>query len=424
MFCKKCGKEIEEGAAFCAVCGAPATLEEASVANPVQEETVTGNSVKRQALPVAEPVFSNNGSVDSGTPEKPPKKPIYKQWWFYAAIAAAAVIITIVAVFAGGKIEKNKWSEFVLSDMLPEPQASVNMIYENSEEELWVTFEGVTDGEYSKYVKSCADKGFTVDAKKDSNSYKAFNKDGYCLELSHYTDDLSIKLDAPMEFAAVSWPTGAAGSRLPEPKSLIGKFDYEYDDRFSVYIGDTSKADYEEYIKACADNGFTVDYDKGDDYYNADDGEGWSISVKYEGNSIMNIQIDAPSEKTDEDNESTPTASYSESSSSAESKPSSESKPAETGSGENLVDGMRKEFKDAIDSYEKFMDEYVAFMKKYKENPNDINLLSDYSKYMSKYSDMCSKFNKLGSENMNSAEIAYYIDVQTRVNQKLLEVAN
>ena len=85
---------------------------------------------------------------------------------------------------------------------------------------------------------------------------------------------------------------------------------------------------------------------------------------------------------------------------------------------------MRKEFKDAIDSYEKFMDEYVAFMKKYKENPNDINLLSDYSKYMSKYSDMCSKFNKLGSENMNSAEIAYYIDVQTRVNQKLLEVAN
>lgn len=85
---------------------------------------------------------------------------------------------------------------------------------------------------------------------------------------------------------------------------------------------------------------------------------------------------------------------------------------------------MRKDFKDAMDSYEKFMDEYVAFMKKYKENPNDTNLLSDHSKYISKYSDMCSKFNKWESKNMNSAEIAYYFDILTRVNQKLLEVSN
>ncbi len=415
MFCKKCGKEIKDGAAFCAACGAPAVPKGAPAAHPAQEETVTGDSEKRQVSPVVEPILSNTVAADNGIPEKSPKKPFYKQWWLYAAIAAAAVIIIIAAVFAGGK---SKWSEFVLSDMLPEPHASVNMVYENSEEELWVTFKGVTDSEYSKYVKSCANKGFTVDAEKDSNSYKAFNKDGYCLELSHYTDDLSIQLDAPMEFAPISWPTGAAGSRLPEPKSLTGKFDYEYDDGFSVYIGDTSKTDYEEYIKACADKGFTVDYDKGDDYYNADDGEGWSISVKYEGNNIMNIQINAPSEKTDEDSESAPTASSSESSSSAE------SKPAETGSGENLVDGIRKDFKDAMDSYEKFMDEYVAFMKKYKENPSDINLLSDYSKYMSRYSDMCSKFNEWESKNLNSAELSYYIEVQTRINQKLLEVSN
>ncbi len=415
MFCKKCGKEIADSAAFCAACGAPAVPKGAPAAHPAQEETVTGDSEKRQVSPVVEPILSNAGAADNGIPEKSPKKPVYKQWWLYAAIAATAVIIIIAAVFAGGK---SRWSEFVLSDMLPEPHASVNMVYENSEEKLWVTFKGVTDSEYSKYVKSCANKGFTVDAEKDSNSYKAFNKDGYCLELSHYMDDLSIQLDAPMEFAPISWPTGAAGSRLPEPKSLTGKFDYEYDDRFSVYIGDTGKADYEEYIKACADKGFTVDYDKGDNYYNADDGEGWSISVKYEGNNIMNIQINAPSEKTDEDSESAPTASSSESSSSAE------SKPAETGSGENLVDGIRKDFKDAMDSYEKFMDEYVAFMKKYKENPSDINLLSDYSKYMSRYSDMCSKFNEWESRNLNSAELSYYIEVQTRINQKLLEVSN
>lgn len=85
---------------------------------------------------------------------------------------------------------------------------------------------------------------------------------------------------------------------------------------------------------------------------------------------------------------------------------------------------MRKDFKDAMDSYEAFMDEYVAFMKKYSDNPSDVSLLADYTKYMSKYADMVEKFDKWESEDLNDAELAYYIDVQARVSKKLLEVAD
>lgn len=77
-----------------------------------------------------------------------------------------------------------------------------------------------------------------------------------------------------------------------------------------------------------------------------------------------------------------------------------------------------------MDSYEKFMDEYVAFMKKYKENPSDLGLLADYADYMSKYTDFVKDFEKWENEEMNAAETAYYIEVQSRVNKKLLEVAN
>ena len=69
------------------------------------------------------------------------------------------------------------------------------------------------------------------------------------------------------------------------------------------------------------------------------------------------------------------------------------------------------------------MDEYVAFMKKYSDNPSDVGLLADYTKYMSKYADMVEKFDKWESEDLNDAELAYYIDVQARVSKKLLEVA-
>ncbi len=43
---------------------------------------------------------------------------------------------------------------------------------------------------------------------------------------------------------------------------------------------------------------------------------------------------------------------------------------------------------------------------------------------MSKYADMCDKFDKWESQDLNTTEQAYYIDVQARVSKKLLEVSN
>lgn len=55
-----------------------------------------------------------------------------------------------------------------------------------------------------------------------------------------------------------------------------------------------SKADYDEYVNACAEKGFYVDYNKGDDYYHADNCDGWNLSLRYIGNNTMSIDIDAP----------------------------------------------------------------------------------------------------------------------------------
>ena len=78
-----------------------------------------------------------------------------------------------------------------------------------------------------------------------------------------------------------------------------------------------------------------------------------------------------------------------------------------------------------MDSYESFMDEYVAFMKKYKDsNGTDMSLMTDYYSYLSKYTKLCQDFEKWEEDDLNTAEMSYYIDVQARVNKKLLEVTN
>ncbi len=85
--------------------------------------------------------------------------------------------------------------------------------------------------------------------------------------------------------------------------------------------------------------------------------------------------------------------------------------------------GIRDDFKEAMDSYEEFMDEYVDFMNKYSKNPSDLTLLGQYADYMTKYTKMVEKFDKWENEDMTTQEAAYYLEVQTRVSKKLLEVA-
>ena len=341
------------------------------------------------------------------------KKPFFLRWWF---ILLVIIIVGVNALKTSEGNDKIIWDDVVLGNMLPEPPANEGKIYINSADDLWVDIDNLSDKQFNEYIGDCKNKGFTVDAESNSSSYEAYNAKGYKLSLSHYGSDadMSIKLEAPMEMTTIIWPISAAGKQLPTPKSTTGKFSYEYDDNFFVYVGNTSKAEYAEYVKACSEKGFNVDYSKGDDYYFADNIEGWHISVRYIGNNIMSIDIDAPSDHNND------TSTPSSDSQNQTPTPDTTEKESDKETSNNF--GLDPDFKAAMDSYEEFMDEYVVFIKKYNANPSDMSLLLDYANYMKKYAEFVEDFEKWENEDMNAAETAYYIDVQARVSKKLLEV--
>lgn len=97
--------------------------------------------------------------------------------------------------------------------------------------------------------------------------------------------------------------------------------------------------------------------------------------------------------------------------------------PEEDKPAENLVDGIRPEFKEALDSYEDFFDEYCDFMKKFNESPDDLSLLGEYTEYLTQYSETMEKMDELDDGEMNDAELKYYLEVTTRINQKLIDAA-
>ena len=54
-----------------------------------------------------------------------------------------------------------------------------------------------------------------------------------------------------------------------------------------MYVGDTTREEYEEYVTDCSYYGFDVDFDKGENYYRAYNEDGYYLSLSYEGNNIM-----------------------------------------------------------------------------------------------------------------------------------------
>lgn len=343
------------------------------------------------------------------------KKPFYKRVWFILLIIILVLgAISSIVSYTKGKFD---WNEIELSDRLPKPKSNVGEIYSNDSDRLSIYVEKTSKSDYKAYIEECEAMGYTVESEKDGDCYDAFDGEGYALSVDYMDERMYIELDAPIEMGALNWPKSEIASMLPMPKSSVGKVSTDTADSCYIYVGETSIDDYNAYADECSESGFSVDYERGDKFYNAKDENGNQLSLHYQGNNVMVIQIRKPDESEVEGTETN-----------VDTETSSETKqeePEETPSNDTqLVDGMRPEFKKAMDSYETFMNEYCDFMKKYAESDGtDIGLLADYADYMSKYADMVEDFEAWDNEEMNTAETAYYLDIQTRINKKLLEVS-
>ena len=207
------------------------------------------------------------------------------------------------------------------------------------------------------------------------------------------------------DYGTIDWSTIQLGYKLPTPDSTKGKIVGGSGDSFTVYIADTTKAQYSEYIDRCKDVGFTVDQTVREDRFNAYDSDGYHLNISYKDDDIMRISFNAPQEDEPK----------------AGSETTDNDKPLDNPP--TTSEGVSADFKALMDSYEEFFDSYVAFMKKYKASTDQVSMMSDLADYMTKYADMMEKLNAIDSKSLSDADAAYYAEVSARVMKKLAEVA-
>lgn len=309
------------------------------------------------------------------------------------------------------------WNDIELHEFLPEPKSHSGEIITNTDESLYLGIKA-SENEFDEYVKACKEMGYTVEANESKQLYSAFNSDGYDLSLIFYDDHYSLNLEVPEKMGEIEWPDSALAKMLPVPKSKTGKINNDSSDCLSVSVDKTSESDFKEYIKACKEKGFDVDYSNGDDYYHAKNSKDYNLEVSLSAFNVMKIYLSAPEEETTEEETSKAESSEAESSKTESSKAESSKKEQSS----KTATGVTPEFKKAMDSYEEFFDEYIDFMKRYSESDNPLEMMDEYSEYLSKYSETMQALNDMESKEVTEADSLYFIEVQARILDKLSKV--
>ncbi len=341
-----------------------------------------------------------------------------------------AVVVVIVIAVAGGisrcggekkEARQLSWPESGLAAMLPKPNSDKGAVIIDDAEAFDANIDGWKKADYDSYVDQCKDKGFTVDAVDDGDGYEAYTEDGYHLKLSFYDglEQMSLRLEAPIEMGEISWPTSGAGALLPVPTSTTGQIVVDSSSQLTAYVGETDEGAYSAYVEECMEAGFNVDYSRGDNYFNANDPSGNSLHLEYRGFGIMYISLHAadPSEGAGGDIEavSEEPEEPTEPAEPAESEQSEEAgAPAESDSGD---------FRVMIDEYEAFMNEYCDFMEKYNsDSSNVVSMAIDYANMVAQYGEWAEKMDAIDESTLSVEDTQYYIDAQTRINKRMLEI--
>ena len=235
----------------------------------------------------------------------------------------------------------------------------------------------------------------------------------------------------------LKWPKDSAlAQMLPTPDAKYGEVSNDSSDYLSVYIYDMNKKEFQEYVSKCKDEGFTVNYSGSDTHYSAENNNGYELMLSYSDYDGEEVKIsvstidDENDQNSDEDklNNSDDTISDSsdkpnENNNDKSNTDKNDKSNSDSSDKDNKSDsGVSPDFKKAMDSYEKTIDDYVKFMKKYSESDNSLSMAADYAKYFKQYTDTMEKLDNIDEDSLSDEDLAYYIKVSGRITEKLADV--
>jgi hypothetical protein len=182
--------------------------------------------------------------------------------------------------------------ETELSVLMPQIEGGKGEVVTNNSEYFSVTYFGISESEFERYKNECKENGFTIDCESSGSLFDAYNEEGYNIEITYYSSEMHITVTDDLEMRTIVWPDSEVADMLPVPDSDYGYISSSSDSCLTIYVGNVTIDDYADYVNECIKKGFDQDMSQTDDYYYADNKDGYHVQVEYSGFNTVFIRID------------------------------------------------------------------------------------------------------------------------------------
>jgi len=223
--------------------------------------------------------------------------------------------------------------------------------------------------------------------------------------------------DSTADFYEFTWPNSEIAKLIPKPNSNFGKIWIDSSSQLTIDVGNTPQAEFDKYIDECMSKGFNVNYTRlSNDWFDTSNEAGYSLLLSFKADDeIMSIILNAPREDEPEPTpEPTPTPEPQDEDENQDGDESTEN--TETPA---VLDYDWKQF---LKDYEKWIDDYIAFLKKYEEDPTNLSLMTEALDLMIKAGEWAERAEEIEVDLENDpAALKEYNEVLSRILKKLTD---
>ena len=236
------------------------------------------------------------------------KNQLFQKKWFFPVLITLIVLSNLIVAIIfimpqnalkttatiatqKGKNQTINLKNLKLGNILNKlPRNNKGYVATNTENRLLLYITNMTPQNYNEYINQCR-QIFNYDEKIVDKSFEAYDKENNKIELEYNEKRkmLKIEVTTPSKLKEIKWPNTDIVQMLPKPKSIYGSIYKTNSREIDVYVENTSKEEYIEYVEKCKLSGYNIRIEQTENKFAAQDTKGNTIKVKYQSGREMEI---------------------------------------------------------------------------------------------------------------------------------------